>query len=164
MIGIQNSIKVTASKKLSKRIAIGVSYKNSKYKTQDKQSMGGEQELKVSASYLVRGGYPDIHFSTYLLINRFRDVKRDILPKDYIEFGSQLSIGAVKNHEIHRDWRPFGLIGLSINDKNNIGTNLSLGASGEIMGEDILNFSLDYSKGMDMISYPSYGFTINYRF
>ncbi len=164
MIGIQNSIKVTATRKLSNRIGIGVSYKNSQYQTQIKDDMGGVQELKVSASYLVRGGYPDIHLSTYMLISRFRDAKRDILPKNYMELGSQVSIGAVKNQEIHRDWRPFGTLGLSINDKQDIGTSLSLGLSGELMGEDVLNLSFDYSQGVNMISYPSYGININYRF
>ncbi len=164
MIGIQNSIKVTVTRKLSKRVAIGVSYRNSQYKTQTKDDMGGVQELKVSASYLVRGGYPDMHLSTYMLISRFRDVKKDILPKNYTELGTQVSIGAVKNQEIHRDWRPFGLFGLSINNRQDIGTSLSLGVSGEVMGEDLLNLSFDYSKGINMISYPSYGVNINYRF
>ena len=126
--------------------------------------MGGVQELRVSGNYLLRGGYPDMHFSTYLLISRFRDVKKDILPKDYMELGSQISIGAVRNQEIHRDWRPFGLLGLSINNNHDIGTNISLGLSGELMGEDNLNISLDYSKGVNMISYPSYGISMNYRF
>ncbi len=164
MIGIQDSVKVTATRKLSKRVAIGVSYKNSQYKTQTKDDMGGVQELKVSASYLVRGGYPDMHLSTYMLISRFRDVKKDILPKNYTELGTQVSIGAVKNQEIHRDWRPFGLFGLSINNRQDIGTSLSLGVSGEVMGEDLLNLSFDYSKGINMISYPSYGVNINYKF
>ena len=164
MIGIQNSIKVTASKKLTKRVGLSLSYKNAQYKTQQKENMGGVQELRVSGNYLLRGGYPDMHFSTYLLISRFRDVKKDILPKDYMELGSQISIGAVRNQEIHRDWRPFGLLGLSINNNHDIGTNISLGLSGELMGEDNLNISLDYSKGVNMISYPSYGISVNYRF
>jgi len=55
-------------------------------------------------------------------------------------------------------------LGLSVNDRNEIGTNLSLGVSGTLKGGDVLNISIDYSKGMDMISYPYYGVSLDYRF
>jgi hypothetical protein len=164
MIGIQNSVQVTAKRQISKRFGVGASYKESDFMVQDRRSIGKGRELKLSANYLFRAGYPDIQLTTYLLINRFRDVKRNLLPKQYMELGSQLSIGAINSKTIHRDWRPFGIFGLSINDTQNIGTTLSLGLSGEVMGEDVLSFSFDYGKGIDMITSPSYGLSMDYRF
>ena len=55
-------------------------------------------------------------------------------------------------------------MGLSVNDREEIGTSLSLGLSGTLKDGDALNLSIDYSKGMDMISYPYYGVSLDYKF
>ena len=86
------------------------------------------------------------------------------LPNDFLEFGTQLSIGASTKDRIERSWRPFGTFGLAINDKKDIGTSLSLGISGALKGKDSLSLSFDYSKGIDMLSSPSYGVYLDYRF
>ncbi len=43
----------------------------------------------------------------------FKKFKHLFKQKDFIEFGSQISIGGVQNEEIHQDLRPFGVLGLS---------------------------------------------------
>ncbi len=164
MLGIQNSIEVGVKEHISNRALVGVSYRDSRYKIRGEKSKGYLKKLKFDASYIVKTGYPDIKINTYLLISRFRDVKESAKLKKHTEFGSMITLGDSGKNSIHRDLRPYGSFGVSIDNKNRIGSSLSLGLSGELMGEDILNLSFDYSQGIDLITYPYYGVNLEYRF
>ena len=105
-------------------------------------------------------------FNSYISQNRYDEVIKNggSLPNDFIEFGSQFSIGSASKDTLHRSWRPFATIGLALNDHNNLGTSLSLGVSGSLKGKDRLNIMFDYSKGIDAISQPYYGVSLGYNF
>jgi hypothetical protein len=163
--GLENSIALTLQKPLSKRIQLGLAYKMSKYKKQDMTKIGEAQHTQLSANYLLRAGYPDIQFSGYLTHNQYTNsANQELLPKDFWELSTQMSVGATAEHRIQRSWKPFGSVGLSVNDKSSIGTRFSLGVSGAMRGADSLSMSLDYGKGMNMISEPYYGLHLDYRF
>ncbi len=164
MLGIQDSVEVGVKEHISNRALVGVSYRDSRYKIRGVKNKGHLKKLKFNASYIVKTGYPDIKINTYLLISRFRDVKENAKLKKHTEFGSMITLGNSGKNSIHRDLRPYGSFGVSIDNKNKIGSSLSLGLSGELMGEDILNFSFDYSQGIDLIAYPYYGINLEYRF
>jgi len=51
MIGIQNSVKVSATKRVSNRINIRASYKQSKYQKQDRHNVGNSEQFKVSGDF-----------------------------------------------------------------------------------------------------------------
>ena len=164
MLGIQNSIEVGMKHHISNRASVGVSYQNSRYRIGGEKSKGYFQKLRFDGEYIVRTGYPDIKINTYFLISRFRDVKANAKLERHTEFGSRITIGESGKNSIHRDLRPYGSLGLSIDNKNKIGSSFSLGLSGELMGEDILNLSFDYSQGVDLITYPYYGVNLEYKF
>ena len=164
MLGIQNSIEVGVKEHISNRAVVGVSYRDSRYKIRGEKYRGHLKKMRFDTTYTIKRGYPDIKINTYLLISRFRDIKRNSKLKKHIEFGSQIYIGEGGKNSIHRDLRPYGSFGLSIDNKNRIGSSLSIGVSGELIGEDILNLSFDYSQGIDLITYPYYGVSLEYRF
>ncbi len=164
MLGIQDSVEIEVKQHISNRLAIGASYRDSRYKIKGEKFKGNLKKLRFNGAYIIKTGYPDIKIDTYLLISRFRDVKENAKLKRRKEFGSRISIGESGKNSIHRDLRPYGSFGLSIDNRSKIGSSLSLGLSGELMGEDILNLSFDYSQGVDLITYPYYGVNLEYKF
>jgi hypothetical protein len=162
---VENSIEINLKKFLTKRVQLSFLHQISKYKTEDMNLIGSSSHTQLGANYLLHAGYPDIRFATYLSHSDYEsEDEYNLLPRDFFEFGTQLSIGRSGEHRIQRSWRPFGTVALSLNDREDIGTSLSLGLSGSLNGEDSLSLYLDYSKGIDMISTPSYGFHLDYRF
>ena len=163
--GVENSMELSLKKALNQHLLVGMSYKESEYKKQNQERIGSSQHLQISADYTLRTGYPDMKFNAYLNQNSYQDsTTQGYLPKNFIELGTQFSIGGLSKDTIHRSWKPFGTLGFAINNHNNIGTSLSLGLSGSVKGADSLNLMLDYSKGIDAISSPYYGVHLNYRF
>ena len=163
--GVENSIAFDLKSSINHRIQLGLSYKISEYKSQSMEKVGNSSHLNINSNYLLRSGYPDIRLNTYLSHNEYESENKNLpLPQNFLEFGSQLSIGTSSQHNIKRGWRPFGVLGIAVNDQKDIGTSLSMGISGALKGMDSLSLMLDYSKGMDTISYPYYGFHLDYRF
>jgi len=163
--GVENSIAFDLKSSINHRVQLGLSYKISEYKSQSMEKVGNSSHLNINSNYLLRSGYPDIRLNTYLSHNEYESENKNLpLPQNFLEFGSQLSIGTSSQHNIKRGWRPFGVLGIAVNDQKDIGTSLSMGISGALKGMDSLSLMLDYSKGMDTISYPYYGFHLDYRF
>ena len=163
--GMQSGVKLSLKKLLSQRIQVGMSYSMNDYKFQNSKSIGSSQHLQINSNYTLRAGYPDIKFSAYLSSNSYKNsmIER-FLPQNFMELGTQCTIGSSSKGTIHRSWKPFGTVGIAINSNNSIGTSLSLGISSTISGSDILNLIFDYSKGIDAITSPYYGFHMDYQF
>ncbi len=163
--GMMNSWELNLQKPLSHRIQIGASYKENHYQNQDQTQLGNSQHVQLSGNYILRAGYPDININNYLTINRYDwIVQNNLLPKNFWELGSQISIGGIAQNTLHRNWKPFGTIGIAINDQQNIGSSLSLGIAGMVKGEDLLSVLLNYSQGVGVITNPVYGVALEYRF
>ncbi len=162
---MEDSISLKLNRPLSKRVQLSLIHRESRYKNQDKNILGSSSHTQLSTNYLLRAGYPDIRFNWYLTNNEYENrANYNLLPSDFSEFGTQLSIGSSAKDRIQRSWRPFGALGLVINNKKDIGTSLSLGLSGSLRGEDSFSLAVDYSKGIDMVSSPSYGVHLKYNF
>ena len=162
--GMQSGFELSFRKVLTQRIQLGVTYKNSTYTHQDGSKVGSSEHLQLSGDYLLRTGYPDIRFNAYLSQNHYDEVSKPIFPKDFIELGSQFSIGGASQNTINRSWRPFTTLGVAINNHQDIGTSIAVGLSGSLKGEDTLSVKFDYSKGIDAIAEPYYGVSLDYRF
>ncbi|NEW60291.1 tetratricopeptide repeat protein [Sulfurovum sp. bin170] len=162
---VENSIELKIKKPLSRRVQLAMTYRESQHKKEDMTEIGDSTHIRLGANYLLREGYPDIRFSAYINNNQYENKNGyELLPKDFLELGTQFSIGTTGQNRIQRSWRPFGTVGIAVNDREEIGTSLSFGISGALKGKDSLNLSFDYSKGMDMILSPSYGGHLDYRF
>jgi len=162
---MMNAFEFTLNKPLSHRIQVGASYKENSYQYQDNTKLGNSQHLQLNGNYLLRAGYPDININGYLTINQYDFwVENHLFPKDFSELGTQLSMGSSTKESFHRSWRPFGTLGLSVNNHQNIGTALSFGLAGMVNREDALNLQFNYSNGIGSISNPVYGASFNYRF
>ncbi|MBU1668894.1 tetratricopeptide repeat protein [bacterium] len=162
---MMDSFEVSLQKPLSHRIQVGASYKENSYSYQNKTKLGDSKHLQFNGNYILRAAYPDININSYLNVNRYDFlVENHLLPQDFCELGSQLSIGTNAKESFHRSWRPFGSIGLAVNNHQNIGSSLSFGVAGMVNREDALSLQFDYSNGIGAISNPVYGASMNYRF
>ncbi len=162
--GLESSIDVTLKKVLTQGIQLTLSYKNSEYLQQDGTDIGQSEQFQLSSDYLLRTGYPDIKFNAYINYNRYDEMIKNSLPKNFTELGSQFTIGGSSKNTIHNSWRPFATVGLALNNHHDLGTSASMGFSGSLKGADSLSLMLDYSKGIDAIAKPYYGFHLGYRF
>jgi hypothetical protein len=164
--GMENTVDFNVKKVLTQRIQVAVNYKNTHYKQQNGDKVGSSQHLQLSGDYLLRAGYPDMKFNSYISQNSYDEVVKSqrFLPNNFMEFGSQFSVGSASKDTIHKSWRPFATIGLALNNHNNLGTSLSLGVSGSLKGQDKFNVIFDYSKGIDAVAEPFYGLSLDYKF
>lgn len=162
---MMNTFELNLQKPLTHRIQIGASYKENHYHYQNKETLGDSKHLQITGNYLLRAGYPDITINSYLNMNRYNFlVENYLLPQNFSELGTQLSIGNTAQQTFHRSWRPFGSIGLAVNNHQNIGSSLSFGVAGMVNREDALNLQINYSNGIGTVSNPVYGVSMNYRF
>ncbi|SFV56724.1 Extracellular Matrix protein PelB [hydrothermal vent metagenome] len=162
--GLESSIDLTLRKSLTKRLQLALNYKNSEYTQQDDTDIGQSEQFGLSSDYLLKAGYPDIRFNSYINYNRYDETIKNSLPKDFIELGSQFSIGTSSKNTIHHSWRPFATFGLALNNHHELGTSASFGFSTSLKGADSFSLMFDYSKGVDAISKPYYGLGLGYRF
>ncbi len=162
--GLESSVDVSLRKVLTQRIQVALNYKNSDYTEQNGRKIGQSEQFQISSDYLLRTGYPDIKFNAYLNYNSYDEVVKNILPKNFTELGSQFSIGSSSENTIHNSWRPFATLGIAMNNHYDLGTTVSIGLSGSVKGADHLSLMFDYSKGIDAIAKPYYGFHLGYKF
>ena len=162
--GLETYFDLSIKKIVNQHTQLSLNYKNSKYKKESGNSIGKSEQFQLSSDFRIRKGYPDIKFNSYINYNRYDEVIENILPKDFAEVGTQLSIGTSSKESIHNSWRPFGTFGLALNNHHDLGTAISMGVSGSLKGADNLSLSLDYSKGVDALTKPYYGFRLGYQF
>jgi tetratricopeptide (TPR) repeat protein len=162
--GMENSTELTLKKVLSQPIQLSLNYKKNSYTLQNKRKIGDSEHFQISGDYLLRTGYPDIKFNGYVNYNSYDNRVENLLPKNFTEIGSQVSIGTSSKNTIHNSFKPFASLGLAVNNRYDIGTSLSFGLSGALNGGDIVTATVDYSKGIDAISEPYYGFHLGYEF
>ena len=158
--GLEDSLAISLNNALSHRVSLGFLYKNSHFKTQQNKALGTAKTLQLSANYILRSGYPDISFNSYLNHNSFTQN----IAHNFSEFGIASSIGTARQYTLNKTWKPFASLGFAINNQQNIGSALSLGLSKTLRGEDSLDFLFNYSNGIGVVSEPIYGLKVKYRF
>ena len=99
-------------------------------------------------------------FNSYLSHNTFTPT----IAQDFSEFGVSASIRTSRQDSFNHGWRPFGTVGLAINNHHNLGASVSLGISKIVEGKDSLDVVLNYSNGVGVVSEPIYGVNVRYRF
>ena len=163
-LGMQDSLYFQLTQNLSPRLRWTWEGDFSNYQLQDDTQIGSSRQNQWSLSYLLHSGYPDLRITGYLFEHDYRHERESFLPHDFMELGGMIAVGKERKDQLQRGWRPFGSVALSINDQQKWGGSLSLGLSGAVRGGDNLELYLDYSKGIDMVSHPSYGAHLEYRF
>jgi len=158
--GLENSLAISLNNALSRRVSLGFLFKNSQFKNQQGIALGTAKTMQVSANYILRSGYPDISFNTYLNHNSFTQN----IAHNFSEFGIASSIGTARQYTLNRTWKPFASVGFSINNQKNLGSSLSFGLSKMLRSKDSLDFLFHYSNGIGVISEPIYGLELKYRF
>ncbi len=158
--GMENALGVNFQAMINRRISLGFLEQKSRYFRQNGNFLGEGETTQLNANYLLRLGYPDISLNSYLSYNTFTPS----VAQDFSEFGLSASIGTSRQESFNHGWKPFGTVGMAINDHNNLGTSLSLGISKIIEKKESLDVLLNYSKGVGAISEPFYGANIRYRF
>ena len=157
---VENALALSLQNSISRRASLGFVYQQSHYENLDGSKLGEGEQIQVNANYILRSGYPDIAFNGYLSQNHFTES----IATDFSELGVAMSVGTARQITVNREWRPFGTVGFAINDQQNMGSSLSFGLSKMLKGEDSLDFLLNYSKGIGVISEPTYGVNVKYRF
>jgi len=157
---LENALSIHLQSAISTRISLGFAYKKSLYQKVDGTKLGSATQLQLNTNYILHSGYPDITFNGYISNNYFSNK----ISKDFSELGVAMSIGKSRKITINREWRPFGTLGLAINNQHNIGSSISLGISKSLKGHDSLDFLINYNHGIGVVSEPSYGVNVKYRF
>ncbi len=158
--GMENALGVNILATINQRVSLSFLHQKSHYFKQNGDFLGEGESTQLSANYTLRFGYPDIHFNSYLSHNTFTTT----IAQDFSEFGVSASVGTSRQDSFNHGWKPFGTVGMAINDNYNVGASLSLGISKIVDGKDSLDIVLNYSDGVGVVSEPIYGATVLYRF
>ena len=156
----ENAISVSLQSAISHHASLGFVYKKSLYKKENGNKLGDASQLQLNANYILRSGYPDITFNGYLSNNRFSDN----ISKKFSELGVAMSIGTSRQITINKAWKPFGSIGLAVNNQYTVGSSMTFGISKSLRGKESLDLLLNYNNGIGVVSEPSYGVNVKYRF
>ena len=158
--GMENALGINLQTMINRRISLGFLHQKSRYFRQNGKFLGEGESTQLNANYTLRSGYPDIHFNSYLSHNTFTPT----IAQDFSEFGISASVGTSRKNSFNHGWKPFGTVGLAVNDHHNIGGSLSLGISKIVKNKDSLDILMNYSKGVGVVSEPLYGVSVRYRF
>lgn len=162
--GMESYGRISLTQALSPRFQITTQYQQTHYKLHNRRPIGSSQSTQLSLNYLLRAGYPDLRFNGYLSHHEYERFVENFLPKNFNELGGAIRIGETQSRGRYQGWRPFGSMGLAINNHHDIGTSFALGINGSLKGDDTLRLLLNYSRGIEMISEPSYGIEMEYQF
>jgi hypothetical protein len=157
---LENALALNIQAHINRRTSFAFLLQESQFKNLNGVDAGEMKKMQVSANYVLRSGYPDISFNTYLSHNQF---SRNIA-QDFSEFGIASSIGRIRQNTLNSSWKPFGRLALAVNDEHNFGTSLTFGVSKTLKGDDSLDLLFDYHNGIGVISEPIYGLNVKYRF
>jgi len=158
--GMESTLGINLLTTISPRVSLGFLHQKSRYFKQNGDFLGEGERTQLSANYLLHRGYPDISFNSYLSYNTFTPT----IAQDFSEFGVSASIGSSRQNSFNHGWKPFGTVGMAINDHHKVGGSLSLGVSKIIKEKDSLDVVLNYSNGVGVVSEPLYGVNVRYRF
>jgi hypothetical protein len=157
---LENALALKLTFNLNQRTSFSFLNQKSKFTHLNGLEAGSAKHLQVNVNYILRLGYPDISFNSYLSHHKFSKN----IAADFSEFGIASSIGTTRKNTLNSSWKPFGTVAFAINDQHAIGSSLTLGVSKILKGDDSLDLLFDYYNGIGVISEPIYGLNVKYRF
>ncbi|CAA6811881.1 MAG: Extracellular Matrix protein PelB [uncultured Sulfurovum sp.] len=157
---LENALALNVQAYINQRTSFSFTAQKSEFETLHGLNAGEAKRVQLNANYILRSGYPDITFNSYLNHNQFSKN----ISQDFSEFGLASSVGTARQQTLNSSWKPFGTVALAINDDKNLGGSLTLGVSKMLTGDDSLDVLLDYYNGIGVISEPIYGLNVKYRF
>ena len=157
---LENSAMLSLNYAITKRLSLGLLFQKNSYLTEQESKIGEGQQIQLSTNYIWRSRYPDITFNGYYTNNHYSKT----IANNFSEFGLSTSIGKSREKSLNHSFRPFGTMGLALNNQNSLGSMLSFGLSRVLKGNDSLDILFNYSNGIGVVSEPIYGVNVNYRF
>ena len=157
---VENSLGVNLFIAINPRVSLSFLHQKSHYFKQNGEFLGEAESTQLSTNYTLRFGYPDIYFNSYISHNTFTPT----IAQDFSEFGVSARVGTFRQNSFNHGWKPFGTVGMAINNHHNVGTYLSIGVSKIVKDKDSLDVVLNYSNGVGVVSEPTYGVNVRYRF
>lgn len=157
-------------------------WKSNYFTQQNRQALGSGKGLDWEAGHYWRLEYPDLVLRLHGSIQRYAiddnartlsnplapaavDPTALFLPTNNQQYGISLGIGNSAQETYRRGWRPFANIGLNRSSAGETGHNLSLGASGSVLGDDFMSLRYENSRGgTNTTGDMSWSIWLNYRY
>lgn len=156
-IGLQTSYSLLGSSQFD------VYLERAEYASDDGKDLGSGISGRVDFSYLQRSAYPDISITPYYTFGDYTQSSTDrgviedmlnfpdtnVISDDFWYAGVDLSYGMENRYNYVRVWRPYFSVSPYYNgreSKYNYG--FSLGAGGELFGQDNLSVGAEYSESV----------------
>lgn len=158
---LENALSMNFRTDVNKKTSVTLHAKSREFiEIHQDHKIGKAQHLQLSTNYVLRSGYPDISFNTYLGHHQFS--KR--ISKDFSEIGFAASAGKIRQHTLNHSWKPFGTLVFALNDEKNAGASAILGVSKVLNHRNSFDILFEYYNGIGVISEPIYELNLQYRF
>jgi hypothetical protein len=164
--GRQDKLQLDLNWAVTERIFLNTEIAGSLLDTQDGESLGSGARAVFTAGYKFRFDYPDYSLRLTTGIYDYSredgaisgdaarlvpdDVTADssfFLPGDYTQYGIYVGFGEEFRDRYTRRWRPFLDFGITYNTASGIGTDLSAGIGGRVLGDDHLAIGIGRIEG-----------------
>lgn len=158
---LQNALTMDFTTHINQKTSMTLHAKGSEFiDIHNEKSIGKASQLQLSANYVLRSGYPDISFNSYLGKHQFSQN----IAKDYTELGISTSVGRVRQHTLNHSWKPFGTVAFAINGEQNLGASATFGVSKVMRHRNSFDILFEYYNGIGVVSEPIYELNLKYRF
>jgi hypothetical protein len=158
---LENALTMDFTTHINQKTSLNLHAKKREFiETRTSQVLGKAKHLQLSANYVLRSGYPDISFNSYLGYHQFSKT----IAKDFSEIGFSSSVGRIRQYTLNHSWKPFGTLSFAFNDEQNIGASATLGVSKVVNHRNSFDLLFEYYNGIGVISEPIYELNLRYRF
>jgi hypothetical protein len=158
---LENALSVNFRTDINKKTSVTLHAKSREFiEIRQGHKIGKAQHLQLSTNYVLRSGYPDISFNTYLGHHQFSKH----ISKDFSEIGFAASAGKIRQHTLNHSWKPFGTLVFAVNNERNVGASAILGVSKVLNHRNSFDILFEYYNGIGVISEPIYELNLQYRF
>jgi len=172
--GMADSAKLSFDYKCTPRDSFNVILNQSRYKSQDKVTLGSGQSLEAYYQHKFKLSYPDWNYAIFGTTRRYHHSGRlsakaqEIIPtnqaanldfylsKGFTRYGAVVGVGQAYREEYTHAWRPFAEISIFNNTRFGFGSYMNMGIAGSVFGRDHLVLYYTRSLGLEASGQKDY--------
>ena len=153
-------------------------YSHNEYSSQDDVNLGSGEYARVSLSYQIRNGYPDMKLGTFVDMGIYSETEGsrgviDILlgpdqlalPENFYNLGFNFAYGMANSEIYTRVWRPYFEASSYYNSfSKDMSYGLNFGYGGKLNGQDHLVFGSSYTESVNGVGGSIFELFMRYKF
>jgi hypothetical protein len=176
--GKKDIIATTLAWQILDSTAIDFLYQYNDYSSQDDVALGDGQYARVSVSYQIRNGYPDLRIGSFYDMGMYNETEGSrgvidelsiydyqVLPNNFYNIGVNFAYGMVNSNIYTRVWRPYVEFFPYYNsDLGDVTFGAIVGYGGKVYHQDHLSIGASYTDSVNGVGGTIFEIFLKYQF